>query len=124
MSTTNDIKAMPKLNPEFKAKWLEALRSGKYKQTTGVLRSAEGFCCLGVACDLVDPDSWSTPNDFGYTHGAARTTAIPGNDVQKAMFGDWFIGETFDPLTSRNDGGEGRKRQSFKQLANLIERHL
>lgn len=29
-------------------KWIKALRSGKYKQTTGVLRSDQGYCCLGV----------------------------------------------------------------------------
>ena len=35
-------------------KWVEALRSGKYEQTTGSLTtpSRDKFCCLGVACDL------------------------------------------------------------------------
>ena len=41
-------------------RWVEALRSGEYAQTTGVLHRIEeegtgepvGFCCLGVACDL------------------------------------------------------------------------
>lgn len=33
--------------------WVEALRSGKFKQTTGRL-AAKGhkFCCLGVACEV------------------------------------------------------------------------
>jgi hypothetical protein len=31
--------------------WVKALRSGKYKQGTKVLRSADNaFCCLGVLC--------------------------------------------------------------------------
>lgn len=34
---------------KIKKLWLEALRSGKYKQT---LRNKNGFCCLGVLCDL------------------------------------------------------------------------
>ncbi len=42
-----------KLPPEFKKKWLEELRSGKYSQATGVLRDANGYCCLGVACKAV-----------------------------------------------------------------------
>lgn len=72
-----------KIDPEFKAKWVAALRSGDYIQGTGGLRfvprsivddmdaasdirgpsRADGrFCCLGVACDLsggtwVDGDS-------------------------------------------------------------------
>lgn len=31
-------------------KWVEALRSGKYKQTRRSLHDDNGFCCLGVAC--------------------------------------------------------------------------
>lgn len=39
-------------------KWVAALESGEYKQTKGQLRkklekkSAYGFCCLGVLCNL------------------------------------------------------------------------
>lgn len=56
-----------KLPKAFRKKWLEALRSGKYEQTTGQLADYElaeneedynydkplGYCCLGVACDIV-----------------------------------------------------------------------
>ena len=38
------------LNPEFKAKWLEMLRSGEYEQTTNSLFNGIGYCCLGIAC--------------------------------------------------------------------------
>lgn len=47
-----------KLDPEVKKRWLEALRSGKYSQGKGALRSPEGFCCLGVLCDALDPSQW------------------------------------------------------------------
>lgn len=30
--------------------WIEALRSGKYKQIRHRLATSEGYCCLGVAC--------------------------------------------------------------------------
>jgi len=40
--------------------WLAALRSGDYKQGRGALRRRTGFCCIGVAADLVDPDGWSS----------------------------------------------------------------
>ena len=33
-------------------KWVAALRSGNYEQTTHRLRGKKGFCCLGIACDL------------------------------------------------------------------------
>lgn len=33
-------------------KWINALRSGRYKQTKYTLQDAGGYCCLGVACDV------------------------------------------------------------------------
>jgi hypothetical protein len=39
------------LNPVAK-KWVKALRSGKYSQAKGQLKTTEGYCCLGVLCDL------------------------------------------------------------------------
>lgn len=32
--------------------WVEALESGEYAQTDGALRHTDGYCCLGVECDL------------------------------------------------------------------------
>lgn len=44
------------MNAEVKQQWLEALRSGEYKQGQEQLHKTgpEGdrFCCLGVLCDL------------------------------------------------------------------------
>lgn len=38
--------------PANKVEWLEALRSGRYKQDCGYLRTHDGFCCLGVLADV------------------------------------------------------------------------
>lgn len=39
--------------------WANVLRSGKYEQGNNELQTADGrFCCLGVLCDLVDPEGW------------------------------------------------------------------
>ena len=40
-----------KLNKEAIKEWIKDLRSGQYKQSTGVLKKEEGYCCLGVACE-------------------------------------------------------------------------
>lgn len=40
------------MNEEIKHKLVRALRSGEYPQTRARLRTGNGFCCLGVACDL------------------------------------------------------------------------
>ena len=43
------------MNPEIRARWTAALRSGDYKRSSGVLRAAnDRFCCLGVLCDLAE----------------------------------------------------------------------
>lgn len=42
--------------------WIEALRSGKYKQGKMQLKLAhkkgDQFCCLGVLCDIIDNSKW------------------------------------------------------------------
>ena len=40
------------MNPEVKAQWVEALRSGEYEQGRNELQLNGRFCCLGVLCDL------------------------------------------------------------------------
>ncbi|NBQ68164.1 MAG: hypothetical protein EBU46_04735, partial [Nitrosomonadaceae bacterium] len=45
------------MKAEIKQRWLNALRSGKYKQGEGSLRQLDNegkpqYCCLGVLCDL------------------------------------------------------------------------
>lgn len=52
---------------ERRTNLVAALRSGKYVQTKGMLKRPTNisgvdngayFCCLGVACDLIDSDNW------------------------------------------------------------------
>lgn len=39
-------------NREVIEKWVAALESGEYQQVEGALRKDDGFCCLGVLCEL------------------------------------------------------------------------
>lgn len=57
---------------ERRQRWVDALRSGDYKQAKGVLKTEtlEGdtaYCCLGVACELALPDlpelEWAVGTD-------------------------------------------------------------
>jgi len=52
-------------------KWVDALLSGDYTQTSGCLRTTTGFCCLGVACDLylkaTGNGEWHTETADGHT---------------------------------------------------------
>lgn len=42
------------MDPQIKAQWVAALRSGEYKQGAGQLHApaTNSYCCLGVLCDL------------------------------------------------------------------------
>ena len=41
------------MNPEIRARWTAALRSGDYQRGSGYLHTWDDrFCCLGVLCDL------------------------------------------------------------------------
>jgi hypothetical protein len=60
-----------KLN-KIQQEWVNALRSGKYKQGKGNLRRGNKFCCLGVLCDLAAKSIPSTVAiDFAFA-GAFR----------------------------------------------------
>lgn len=52
------------MNQVWAAKWINALRSGKYKQTTGMLNDGSGFCCLGVLCDISKVGKWNSQHRY------------------------------------------------------------
>ena len=54
-----------KQQKENREKWLEALRSGKYKQALSTLKNNEAaYCCLGIACEISGLGEWSG-DEFG-----------------------------------------------------------
>ena len=49
---------------EHRRLWIQALRSGLYKQATGKLRDGDDrFCCLGVACNISGLFEWEDDGD-------------------------------------------------------------
>jgi hypothetical protein len=40
------------MNPDIRFQWTAALRSGDYPQGTCALYNGNGYCCLGVLCEL------------------------------------------------------------------------
>ncbi len=109
------------MNKRIKKLWLKALRSGQYKQTQGTLRrkltesKGYSYCCLGVL------------EDIRVQQGAADRFPSRNRVLTKACQ-RWAEVEENDPvigirqpttLADLNDSGK-----SFKQIANLIEKHL
>jgi hypothetical protein len=103
-----------KLNPNAR-KWVKALRSGKYEQTTHQLKSDEGYCCLGVACEV-----------------AVSAGVIKGFDGNKGALPpkvkQWLGLSTVNGKFSKRRGGysyliteNDNHRKSFSEIADIIE---
>lgn len=99
-------------------KWVKALRSGKYKQGVGKLKSSNGsFCCLGVLRDI---------SPYPHQPSDALTSVLGGPGHQRVR--NWSglrtaCGHRIDnhdarSLASFNDSG-----WSFKRIATFIEKN-
>jgi hypothetical protein len=108
------------MNAEIKTKWVNALRSGKYKQGKNVLRDDENdcFCSLGVLCDIVMPEGWNKYSDTGLQNGmhlGSRT--YPETEIlQEAGLNDYQC----KYLTNMND----LDNRTFVEIADYIEKNL
>lgn len=69
---------MSAVNEVNMAKWIVALRSGKYEQGHRRLHRDGKFCCLGVACDVSGLGQWKPYGDStkGYLIGGTEVTAM------------------------------------------------
>lgn len=98
----------------LKERWIEALRSGRYKQARGRLRKGDCFCCLGVLCDLYDPSGWEMPS--GETMYRDSISYLP-NEINRVS---GITGNLELQLAEMNDSG----RKSFAEIADWIEANL
>ncbi len=99
---------MGAVNAELKAKWVEALRSGKYRQGREQLRDHDTYCCLGV---LADVRGYKWPE---------RDVDVPGNnDYCPEQVADALSETEATELALMNDEG-----QSFAEIADYIEQNL
>lgn len=119
-----------KMNPEIKARWVAALRSGEYEQATGQLRNEHGeFCCLGVLCDLLQPSDWNRPDVHGgWQHlgeyelpsaGVFHAVDLPGTPKVE-------IDGRVATLDEHNDGVKAGDipARTFAEIADAIEAQL
>lgn len=93
------------MDSELKTKWVEALRSGKFKQIRGNLYEKDGNCCLGVLCVVSGMPNDNRLNDVHYT-----------DELTNGLLG----GFPSDTLWQLND----RDRKPFPEIADFIEKHL
>lgn len=129
------------MNPEIKARWVAALRSGEYPQGKHALRTAEGYCCLGVLCDLAvragvieahepDSDSWgygdnresqTLPYQVARWAGLGmrQNPHLNVTDIEGARYNEAGKYGTHPPIADVNDHGT-----PFTVIADIIEREL
>ncbi len=135
-----DPKRLPKMKAKYKKKWLAALRSGEYSQAADFLHDGDGgYCCLGVLCDILK-------DEVKHMDEYLKRYQVPPYEVWELTLkkeslkileeNDMTFDEVDDEdeaqplsiasLIVRNDGiGVFRGRQqSFKRIANIIEKHM
>jgi hypothetical protein len=97
------------MDAQLKSKWVEALRSGKYQQARNFLKSEDGYCCLGVLCDIQGADFEAIREEFG-------SLSLSLNPAK-------YLGEVntikATELAQMNDNGK-----SFSEIADYIEVNL
>ena len=109
------------MKSSLKQDWLQALRSGRYKQTIGTLKARDNgktaFCCLGVLCDQAGV-KWDTLLGpvYNCVFGDCEGTELTAE-------GRKFLGLTSQQhrkLIEMNDD----EHKSFKEIADYIEKHV
>lgn len=109
------------MDADFKRRWVAALRSGKYQQGRYYLQSGNGqrFCCMGVACDLVDSSRWRGPNDLreGRNWGDLHSVLADGDLARELKLSV----DVVERLAQMNDATD---QKSFAQIADWIEVHI
>ena len=106
-----------KLKKVFAKRWVDALRSGDYKQGKHYLESDGNYCCLGVACRIQVPSAnLSLKSWIRYEHDGVSYTVL--NKMPKLLIGD-EENEFVSMLARMND-----RDVSFNEIANWIEENV
>lgn len=102
------------MNKKYKASWVAALRSGKFKQGTVYLESVRGeFCCLGVLCKVSGVPRKDDNPSVSYGGLSCSLSVDLG-----AEFG--LSNEVQSKLIHMNDS----VRSPFSHIADYIEENL
>lgn len=104
------------MNSEIKAKWVEALRSGRYKQGKGQLKNGtnNSFCCLGVFCEIMEyPQKGDGEYVAFYTPKGRETVSLRSDLLGVEYFQK-------EKVMTMNDS----ECRNFAEIADYIEEHF
>lgn len=114
------------MKADIAEKWVNALESGKYTQSKGRLQDQNGYCCLGVLCDLAVQENVIPAPIFEvdyYAYGENKSNNyLPLKVKEWAGMKDTSgtYGEKGRVLAYKNDT-EGL---SFKEIAKIIKENV
>jgi hypothetical protein len=123
------------MKKEIAEKWVQALRSGEYRQGRGVLcdiyDGKRRFCCLGVLCEVAINSGLKIETKEKEKYGAlvmnyARSHIFLPESVRNftemhSINGEIFL-EEYGGKVSLADLND-HKNFSFESIANVIEAH-
>ena len=115
-------------------KWIDALRSGKYTQGFGALRTIDDdgsvcHCVVGVLADVIDPNGWTSHvpgqpeleseeevEPFPAVYWRGKLFGIPDSELESAEI----------PWAAQNKamGLNDDEMMSFEALADYLEEEL
>lgn len=113
------------MDKELKKKWIDALRSGKYRQGTGRLIrtgiSENEYCCLGVLCSVMGMEEEGDvfrdkTTHLGYETALAELAEQLGLEKKVSLKG--VQTDLQDKLINMNDS----LGWNFEKIANYLER--
>jgi hypothetical protein len=118
------------MDAKLKAKWVKALRSGRYKQTPGQLHDSGGYCCLGVLATILgakwrkskDDDEFVEPYIDGKSIGVKDNAScyLSPTKIGISKVRQNHLGNMNDGLGKYYDKGP----RTFKEIADYIEKNL
>ena len=127
------------MNSQIKQKWIDALRSGEYPQGQSKLYSGDGFCCLGVLCDIyakeVGDSSWvkKDPSKSDYEDKWDYWYFDDQSEVLPECVSKWAELDENDPIVTKDIVGHlytttlaslNDKGVTFEDLSEVIEEQL
>jgi len=110
------------MKPEIKKLWVDALRSGEYKQGKGVLYDGDdnSYCCIGVLCRLAELAGVPMSKDyFVYPVELPEIEIAEWAGLKTLNCNEFVQLEGNTRLAVLNDRGK-----SFSEIADIIEEQL
>ena len=104
----------------FKKSWIEALRSGHYRQGTGSLRQTDSdadpsYCCLGVACSVAGVKESEIKGEWIDDYECYYES------VPEVLHGEADNNELVEALSSMNDNDD---QFTFDDIADWIDYNI